>query len=358
MEQAGHQGFQIEYERQGGTLPAREYWFNVDDDQGQVFRVSMRVTAEFAGEPGDKTDALARELGLRWVRGLIDLQFFERGQTYEEVRDTGWQPNSGEGRFSNDDLRYHLMEALFRAERTYQEAHIFWPIDLQGMADVLGISVKRIGDVMSDLLAGGEAEPFQQKMLGEGLMSGNAHLTPAGVHELRRLREQRARVDDQLLAILFTDLVGSTEKLIAVGDRDWRKILGIHSTLLEGVINNNGGHVSNWTGDGVLAIFGSPMRAITAAHQALARLKEVGLPARAGVHYGFAQGADGDVSGLTVHVAARVMNVAQAGQVLVTDAVKVLCAPQGGRFKALGARDLKGLPDPVELFEASDPQVR
>jgi len=351
MEQAGHQGFDIGFERLAGTLPSRQYVFHVRDHQGPVFSVSMTVAAEYAGQPGESADKLARELGLRWVRGMIDLKRFERGQRYEETRTADWSPAFGEDSTSEDELRYCLFDALDRAEATLQKSSRFWGIDPIGIADVLGLRHKRAEDALAEMIRAGEAQPFQSS-LNRGPLQGNARLTQDGVRELRQLRRDRTKKVSAPEAVLFTDIVGSTKRLEAVGDHRWAELIGMHASILRSRIAEGGGRIVNSTGDGVLAVFPSPLHAIAAARDALDELDANELPARAGVDLGYLEQVGGDVAGLTVNVAARVTDEAEPGQVLVTDVVREVCARRGAEFRSIGKRDLKGIEGSFELFEA------
>jgi class 3 adenylate cyclase len=158
------------------------------------------------------------------------------------------------------------------------------------------------------------------------------------------------RAERQLATVLFTDIVRSTEQLAMLGDRRWTDLLRLHDDIVRRAVDQQRGMVVKNTGDGVLAIFDGPSRAVTAALALVQRLAQVGVEVRAGVHTGEIEVDGGDVRGLAVHTAARVMGVAGGGQLLASRTVRDLSAGSGHRFEALGAVDLKGLPDPLEIF--------
>lgn len=160
-------------------------------------------------------------------------------------------------------------------------------------------------------------------------------------------------VDDRVLAsMLFTDIVDSTARLVSVGDDRWRDILAEHHQILRQEIDRARGRVVNTTGDGFLALFDGPARAIRAAAQAIQRLARLGIEIRAGIHTGeISLRSDDDVGGLAVHLAARVAGKAGATQIYVSRTVVDLVAGSGLEFTSRGLHELKGLPTGIELFE-------
>lgn len=168
-------------------------------------------------------------------------------------------------------------------------------------------------------------------------------------------REASSAADRQLATIMFTDLVGSTEHLGRVGDRDWADLLEAHNAAIAAIVGRNGGRVVDTTGDGVFAVFSAPSRGIEAAVAVVERVAELGLTARAGVHTGEVEMTDDAVRGVAVHTAARVMAQAERGGVVVSRTVRDLVAGSRFRLESLGPRELKGLPDPLEVFEVEIP---
>ena len=154
--------------------------------------------------------------------------------------------------------------------------------------------------------------------------------------------------------MLFTDIVRSTEQLAALGDRQWTELLRLHDDISQRAVLHQRGRVVKTTGDGILAVFDGPSRAVTAALQLQIELARIGVEVRAGLHTGEVEVERDverdDVRGLAVHVAARVMGAATGGQLLASRTVRDLSAGSGHRFEAQGTFELKGLPEPLELF--------
>jgi class 3 adenylate cyclase len=162
-----------------------------------------------------------------------------------------------------------------------------------------------------------------------------------------------ARAPERVLAtVLFTDIVGSTERAAEAGDRAWRELLDGHHALVRGELAAHGGEEVKTLGDGFLATFDGPARAVRCALRVAARSGAAGVPVRAGLHTGECERVGGDVAGIAVHLAARVMGEAGAGEVLVSRTVTDLVAGSGLRFDARGPRALRGLPGEWELFAA------
>jgi class 3 adenylate cyclase len=156
---------------------------------------------------------------------------------------------------------------------------------------------------------------------------------------------------EQVLAtILFTDLVGSTERAQSLGDRRWRELLELHHGAVRDQLARFRGREIDTAGDGFFASFDGPARAIRCALAVLAALDRLGLPARSGLHTGECEVVDGKLAGIAVHTGARVAAEAQAGEVLVSQTVRDLVAGSGIKFEDRGLHVLKGLPEPRRLF--------
>jgi class 3 adenylate cyclase/pimeloyl-ACP methyl ester carboxylesterase len=162
----------------------------------------------------------------------------------------------------------------------------------------------------------------------------------------------RATVDtDRVLAtVLFTDIVGSTEMAAELGDHRWRDVLDAHDRLAERQLARYRGVLVKATGDGLFATFDGPARAIRCALALRDGLRGMGVEIRSGLHCGEIERRGPDVSGLAVHIAARVQAVARPGEVLVTRTVKDLVAGSQIAFVDRGAHGLKGVPDGWQLF--------
>jgi class 3 adenylate cyclase len=146
-----------------------------------------------------------------------------------------------------------------------------------------------------------------------------------------------------LATVLFTDIVDSTLHASRLGDAAWRRLLDAHDTHTQAVVRDGRGRVVKSTGDGVLATFDSPSRAIESAVRLRSQLAELGIRIRAGLHTGEVERRGDDVGGLGVHIAARIEALAGAGQVVVSSTVKDLSAGSGFVFEDLGVSTLKGV---------------
>ncbi|MDP9325546.1 MAG: adenylate/guanylate cyclase domain-containing protein [Candidatus Dormibacteraeota bacterium] len=149
---------------------------------------------------------------------------------------------------------------------------------------------------------------------------------------------------------MFTDIVGSTAKATAVGDRAWRDLLDRHDDAVRRQVERHRGEVVKQTGDGVAATFDGPARAITCAGAIRDAVRLLGLEMRAGLHTGEIERRGDDVSGVGVHIAARVAQLAGAGEVLVSSTVKDLVVGSGIAFEDRGTHVLKGVPDEWRLL--------
>lgn len=158
--------------------------------------------------------------------------------------------------------------------------------------------------------------------------------------------------DRVLATVLFTDIVASTAHLASLGDRRWRDRLDVHDSTARHIVDQFGGTFVKNTGDGVLATFDGPGKAIRCAAALRRMLKQSGIDIRSGLHTGEVElRAAGDVGGIAVHIGARVMAEAGSGQVLCSRTVKDLVVGAGFVFEDLGMRTFKGVPDEWQIFE-------
>jgi class 3 adenylate cyclase/pimeloyl-ACP methyl ester carboxylesterase len=155
-----------------------------------------------------------------------------------------------------------------------------------------------------------------------------------------------------LATVLFTDIVGSTERAAELGDRAWGRLLEEHHSVVRRHLVRFRGREVDTAGDGFCASFDGPARAIRCASAIVEGMRELELEVRAGLHTGECEFVDGKVAGIAVHTGARVASHAQPGEVLVSSTVKDLVAGSGIRFHDRGARELKGIPGEWRLFAA------
>jgi class 3 adenylate cyclase len=153
-----------------------------------------------------------------------------------------------------------------------------------------------------------------------------------------------------LVTVLFTDIVGSTLQVSEHGDRAWRELLDRHDKMVGEELRRFRGHAVKSTGDGVLATFDGPARAMRCAKAIEAGARRLGIDLRAGLHTGEVEVRGDDVSGIAVHIAQRVSAVAAPGEVLVSRTVSDLVAGSGIEFADRGEHELKGVPGTWKLF--------
>ncbi len=159
---------------------------------------------------------------------------------------------------------------------------------------------------------------------------------------------------EQVLAtVLFTDIVGSTDRARELGDRRWRELLEEHHSTVRTILASYRGDEIDNAGDGFLAGFDGPARGIRCALAVLEALDRLGLPARSGLHTGECEVVGDKLAGIAVHTGARVAALAGAGEVLVSQTVRDLVAGSGIEFEDRGLHELKGLEEPRRLFAVS-----
>jgi class 3 adenylate cyclase len=156
-----------------------------------------------------------------------------------------------------------------------------------------------------------------------------------------------------LSAVLFTDLVDSTQRAASLGDEDWKAVLDRHDAAVRMIVGRCGGSVVKTTGDGVLALLPAAAACLRAANTIRTDLAADGLDVRIGVHVGDIDRRGVDVSGLAVNIASRVMSKAGAGEIVVTASVVAAVAGQAVAFEPLGTHELKGVPGTWELLRAA-----
>ena len=204
---------------------------------------------------------------------------------------------------------------------------------------------KRIPNASLHLLEGDEHVPWFGDV-AELAAAVERFVTGGSSHPIKRR---------SLLSVLFTDIVGSTEMAARLGDAGWRQTLDRHNLVIRAELARAGGREIKMTGDGVLAVFPSPTRAIDCARSAIGRLAELGIEIRSGVHTGeIEEMEDGDVGGVAVHMAARVMAAAGPGEILVSGTVKDLVMGSDYVFVSRGMHTLKGVPGEWELHAVAE----
>jgi pimeloyl-ACP methyl ester carboxylesterase len=167
---------------------------------------------------------------------------------------------------------------------------------------------------------------------------------------VKDLGDQEAELDRVLATVLFTDIVGSTQRAAAVGDRRWREMLDDHHARIRPLIGRYRGREVDTAGDGFLATFDGPIRAIRCALAARDGVRNLGLEIRAGLHTGEIELAGDRVRGIAVHIGARVAGLAERSEVLVSSTVKDLVAGAALEFEDRGEHALKGVPGAWRVY--------
>jgi class 3 adenylate cyclase len=177
-------------------------------------------------------------------------------------------------------------------------------------------------------------------------------LADAVVDEIEEfLTGQRSVTVDRVLAtVLFTDIVDSTGRAAALGDRAWRSLLDAHDAIVRRELGRYGGREVNTTGDGFVGAFDSPTQAVQAGRAIVAAAAASGVAIRVGIHTGECERRGDDLAGLAVHIAARVAGLAASGEVLVSRTVRDLAGGSALRFVDGGEHELKGVPERWQLF--------
>lgn len=188
-----------------------------------------------------------------------------------------------------------------------------------------------------------ELEPLPEEDLGD------FRWTEEHARSFQALKD----TDRVLATVVFTDVVDSTRRAAELGDRAWRLLIDRHDEVARAEVERWQGRLVKSTGDGVLAQFDSPTRAVRCALGLEAALAKLGLEIRAAVHTGEIEVRRDDVGGIGVHIASRVLPNAGPGEVVVTRTVRDLATGAGLAFRPLGTVELRGVPEAWELFAAS-----
>ena len=176
------------------------------------------------------------------------------------------------------------------------------------------------------------------------------------LREIRTFLSERVRPasgDRRLATVLFTDIVGSTERAAKMGDAGWAELLAEHHRLVRDELDRFEGVEIGTTGDGFLATFDGPARAVRCARAIAERVRDLGIEIRAGVHVGEIERVGKDIRGIAVHIGARVASLAGPGEILVSSTVRDLVAGSGLVFEDNGERELKGVPGRWHLYRVA-----
>ncbi len=262
-----------------------------------------------------------------------------------------------------------VVEAFARQERSaaspsmvQQIFEMFLDIDVRAILPTIAVPtlvLHRHGDRVVNRRAGRAlAEQIPDARFAE--LPGIDHLPWAGdadavlgeIEEFLTGARSTPEPDRVLATVMFTDIVGSTERAAELGDARWRDLLAAHQAAVRRELTRFRGREVKTLGDGCLATFDGPARAIRCGREVVAGARSLGLAVRAGLHSGEVEVIGDDVGGIAVHIAARVGALAAGDEVLVSSTVKDLVAGSGIQFEDRGTKELKGIPDEWRLFAA------
>ena len=180
---------------------------------------------------------------------------------------------------------------------------------------------------------------------------GDVNCIADEIEEFLTGTRREVEVDRVLATVLFTDIVDSTKRASTLGDQAWRALLDRHDAIVRRELARFRGREIKTTGDGFLATFDGPARAVRCGQAIVEAVKTLGLEVRVGLHTGEIEiMADDDIGGIAVHIASRVLGLAGPNEVLVTGTVRDLVAGSSLAFADRGHHALKGLPEQMRLF--------
>jgi class 3 adenylate cyclase len=296
-------------------------------------------------------EAVAPQLDLAeqsWGTGTV-LPYFIQGVSDDE-------------RAQEETGRYERFAASPGAARQLLEMNL--RVDIRSVLSSISsptLVIHRSGDYITPVEgARFTAEHIANASLVE--LPGDFHLSarPGDEDEAMDLVEQFLtgtrsdhEIDRVLATVLFTDIVGSTERASALGDHAWRDLLDRHDRLTRKEIERFSGREIKTLGDGFLAAFDGPGRAVRCARAITEEASRIGIEVRCGLHAGECELRDNDLAGIAVHIGARIGGLAQPGEVLVSTTVKDLVIGSGIEFRDRGTHALKGIPDQWQLYRVA-----
>lgn len=296
----------------------------------------------------------------------------EENEEYNRQAEAGW----GTGGFESwwvsespekddqayiDELAYYFRHCISPGGALL--ANEMWArIDIRGILPAIHVPT---------LVIDGHADPVHARYLAEHIAGARLAHNPRGTQSseyfpgpgtereaeqvrsfVEDLREERAQLDRVLATVLFTDIVGSTERAAELGDRGWGALLGRHHQRVRALLARYRGVEVDTAGDGFFATFDGPARAVRCAHGIVEAVRTLGLEVRAGIHVGEVQTVDDKAGGLAVMLGARLGAMAAPSEVLVSGTVSDLCVGSGLAFEEVGQRELKGIPGTWRVLRA------
>jgi class 3 adenylate cyclase/pimeloyl-ACP methyl ester carboxylesterase len=363
-------------------LPSLERW--MDDLHAVLEAVGIEQVALVGGNGGGLMPMLFAASYPERVRALVLVDAFPRTVAAEDYP-FGSQPSEVEGRLASfrdwghgsilngmapsvaDDPGFREIWARYERSAVSPGAvmammRLVYELDLRDLLPMIRVPTlvihrrdnTRIPPVLGHYLADHipNARFVEIPGIDSFMWAGAQDMIVDEIQEFLTGVRPQAKHDRVLATILFTDIVASTERAAEVGDRRWRALLEAHNGLVRGHIERARGRVIETKGDGFVATFDGPARAIACARDICRDVSRLGIEVRAGLHTGEIELIGEDIGGIAVHIAARIMAAAGPGEVLVSSTVKDLVAGSDLRFDDRGSRELKGVPGEWRLFAA------
>ncbi len=356
------------------ALPTLEQWADsitaVLDDLGSreavlvAHNAAFATAALFAATHPSRTTALVVLGGYADVRGTVLVQEETRAAMVRMWGTGKLQPVMNPDMPWNEEIRasWAQLERLAASPRTLA---LMTPLTME--VDVRAVlPTIRVPTLVLQHTDGVVIPPAKGKYIAEHIPSAkyvelpgrNWHhfVEPDWRLSFQEIAEfltgHRADVaDDRVLAtVLFTDIVDSTRRAAEVGDRDWHALLDAHDAVVRVQLNRFRGREVNRTGDGFLATFDGPQRAIRCAMAIRDAVQSLGIQVRAGLHTGECEVRGADIGGIGVHIGARVSALAGPNEVLVSSTLRDLVIGSGLEFEERGTHELKGVPGEWPLF--------
>ena len=297
------------------------------------------------GNTDERRDAISQQILARWGTGIMADVFGtpsdERRREYVLLERLAGTPTSVADALRatrETDVRDALSSITAPTLVVHNADHPLWPIE---GARYLAAHIEG-------------ARLIELAPLAPDATLGDRDVWIPALEELVTGSSARRPIDRVLKTVLFTDIVGSTQQAARVGDRRWRTLLDEHDAGVREAIAAYAGEEINTTGDGFLAAFDGPARAIRSAQAVVGSARALGMHVRVGIHTGECERRGDDLAGIAVHIGARVAALADGDEVLVTGTVRDLVAGSGIEFHDRGLQELKGVPGRWQVLAVSD----
>jgi class 3 adenylate cyclase len=239
-------------------------------------------------------------------------------------------------------------------------SRIWFETDVRGLLDAVGtptlllVHKERKDSVdAAEYIASRMPAAEVREMPGDAWTAEEAPAWAEQIRDFIGAERPRASLTTILATVMFTDIVGSTEKQASLGDRSWKELIERHHALVRHALARHDGIENDTAGDGFYATFDGPARAIRCALEIGERVRELGIEIRSGIHTGECELIDNKVGGIAVTIGARVAALADRSEILVSQTVKDLVAGSGLSFEDRGEHELKGVPDRWHLYRVA-----